>query len=390
MSSDRRPDLSRAGASRPGLAGLRTFIPAPLTAPWRELLLGALGVGLGLLCTEWISRHALAGQALWFVAPMGASAVLVFSVPASPLAQPWSVLGGNVISALVGVACHHVLGASGPALAAAGLLAVLAMIALRCLHPPGGAVAVTAALGSPTLESLGYSYAFWPVGLNSLLMLVLALVFNRLAGRHYPHQGAAPANVHRTADPLPSRRGGLQAEDVDAALASFGEVLDIDRHDLEEILVRAQLHARQRQWADVRCADVMARDVICVGPQAPIDTAWALLARHKVKALPVVDAGRRLVGIVSLHDFFLGREPAALERGPRMTEARRVSDIMTARVRSARPEQALAELVGAFSDGGLHHMPVVDEARRVVGMITQSDVVAALFSRQPAVAANAA
>ena len=364
-------------------ARLRPFVPAPLTAPWRELLLGALGVGLGLLCTEWISRHALAGQALWFVAPMGASAVLVFSVPASPLAQPWSVLGGNVVSALVGVACHHVMGASGPALAAAGLLAVLAMIALRCLHPPGGAVAVTAALGSPTLESLGYGYAFWPVGLNSLLMLLLALGFNRLAGRQYPHHGGAPANIHRTADPLPSRRAGFAKEDVDAALASFGEILDIDRQDLEEILVRAQQHAQQRHWGALRCADVMARDVVCVGPEASLDAAWALLARHKIKALPVVDTSQRLVGIVSLHDFFLGREPSALERFPRMTEARRVADIMTPKVRSARPEQALAELVGAFSDGGLHHMPVVDEARRVVGMITQSDVVAALFMRQP-------
>lgn len=384
--------MSGAGGGGRGWGRLRAFVPAPLTAPWRELLHGALGVGLGLLCTEWISHQALAGQALWFVAPMGASAVLVFSVPASPLAQPWSVLGGNVISALIGVACHHVLGASGPALAAAGLLAVLAMIALRCLHPPGGAVAVTAALGSPTLESLGYTYALWPVGLNSLLMLGLALVFNRLAGRHYPHQGAAPANVHRTADPLPSRRSVLQAEDVDAALASFGEVLDIDRQDLEEILVRAQLHARQRQWASVRCADVMARDVVCVGPEAPIDTAWGLLARHRVKALPVVDADHRLVGIVSLHDFFLGREPLAPDRVPRLprlTDARRVSEIMTERVRSVRPEQALAELVSAFSDGGNHHMPVVDEARRVVGMITQSDVVAALFMRQPAPAVAA-
>lgn len=365
------------------LARLRPFVPAPLTAPWRELLLGALGVGLGLLCTEWISRHALAGQALWFVAPMGASAVLVFSVPASPLAQPWSVLGGNVVSALIGVACHQVLGASGPALAAAGLLAVLAMIALRCLHPPGGAVAVTAALGSPTLESLGYGYAFWPVGLNSLLMLLLALVFNRLAGRQYPHHGGAPANLHRTTDPLPSRRAGFAKEDVDAALASFGEILDIDRQDLEEILVRAQQHAQQRHWGAIRCADVMARDVVCVGPEASLDAAWGLLARHKIKALPVVDTSQRLVGIVSLHDFFLGREPSALERFPRMTEARRVADIMTPQVRSARPGQALAELVGAFSDGGLHHMPVVDEARRVVGMITQSDVVAALFMRPP-------
>ena len=124
----------------------------------------------------------------------------------------------------------------------------------------------------------------------------------------------------------------------------------------------------------------MSRDVVTIGPNDSVDDAWALLARHKVKALPVVQADGTLAGIVSLHDFFVGHGKSDPRSVPVMSTARWVNEIMTSQVRVARPEQPIADLVGLFSDGGLHHMPVVDEAQRVVGMVTQSDVVAALFT----------
>jgi CBS domain-containing membrane protein len=133
----------------------------------------------------------------------------------------------------------------------------------------------------------------------------------------------------------------------------------------------------------VRCSDIMSSDVISVHPGDSVDEAWQRLAHHKVKALPVTDAAGKLVGIVSLHDFFIGQSAPEPNRLPRMSTARRVEEIMTQRVRSARPEQAIAELVKGFSDGGLHHMPVVNADNQVVGMVTQSDLVAALFMRSP-------
>lgn len=368
---------------------LRSFYPAPLAAGRREMWLGSLGVGIGLLFTEWFSRQVLGTSNPWFVAPMGASAVLLLSVPASPLAQPWSILGGNVVSAAIGVACLQGLGETGVSAALAGLAAVAAMFALRCLHPPGGAVALTAVFGGPTIHELGYGFALWPVAANSAFMLLLALLFNNVTGRRYPHHGFPKAHPHRTRDPLPSQRVGFNAADLDAALSSFGELLDIDRDDLEEIMVRAQMYARRRHWGAVRCGDIMSRDVVTIGPADSVDEAWARLARHKVKALPVVDADHRLVGIVSLHDFFIGQSAPVPERVPRMSTARRVAEIMTRQVRTARSEQPMADLVSAFSDGGLHHMPVVDAQAHVVGMITQSDVVAALFVVEPMVGSGA-
>ncbi|MEW5757335.1 MAG: HPP family protein [Pseudomonadota bacterium] len=358
---------------------LRLFYPAPLSMGRREIWLGILGVGLGLLFTEWLSRQVLGTVNPWFIAPMGASAVLLFAVPASPLAQPWALFGGNVIAALIGVACLQWFGDGGASAALAGAAAVAAMFALRCLHPPGGAVALTAVLAGGPIHALGYGFVLL-VAANSLFMLLLALLLHNGMGRRYPHHNAAASHPHGTRDPLPTHRTGFVKEDLDAALASFGEVLDIDREDLEELMIRAHRHAQRRHWGAMRCADLMSRDVVCVGPDASVDEAWVRLARHKIATLPVVDAEDKLVGIVSLHDFFMAQSERLPEGIPRHSAARRVADIMTRRVRTARPEQPIADLVHGFSDGGLHHMPVVDEQQRVVGMITQSDLVAALFT----------
>lgn len=364
----------------PFLLWLRGFKPAPLPVSRREIWLSCLGAGLGLLGTDWVSQLSLGTANPWFIAPMGASAVLLFAVPASPLAQPWSIVGGNLVSALIGVLCANTLGHGGLAAGAAGALAIGAMFALRCLHPPGGAVALTAVVGGPAIAELGYSYALWPVAANSVLLLAVALLFNNLTRRRYPHQPAPQPHPHRTADPLPSARLGFLKADLDAALASQGELLDITPEDLEQILTRAQLQASRRQFGEVLCQDIMSRDVVSIGPRDSVDEAWARLERHKVKALPVMDPeDGTLVGIVSLHDFFMAQAAPDPRKMPVMHTARYVADIMTRRVRTARPEQPMVDLVGLFSDGGLHHMPVVDEQYRVVGMITQSDVVAALF-----------
>ena len=106
--------------------------------------LGALaGVGLATLCC-WL---ALGGAPeLAIVAPIGASAVLVFAVPASPLAQPWSVVGGNAVSALVGLAVGQTVGDPFLAAGIATALAIGAMSLARCLHPPGGAIALGSAI----------------------------------------------------------------------------------------------------------------------------------------------------------------------------------------------------------------------------------------------------
>ena len=130
--------------------------------------------------------HASADLPIIF-APLGGSAVLVFAFPASPLAQPWPVLGGNTVSTLVGVAAFKLIPELGVAASVAVGGAILVMSLLRCLHPPGGAAALTAVVGSRSIHAAGYGLAFAPVSVAAGTLVVIALIFHRVMGRAYPH-----------------------------------------------------------------------------------------------------------------------------------------------------------------------------------------------------------
>lgn len=356
----------------------RDFFPVSTNTSIKESCYGALGAFVGLLGTALLCRWGLGLEVHWLIAPMGASAVLLFAAPASPLAQPWSIVVGNGVSALMGVLSASLVADPALAAALAVMLAIAAMFLTRSLHPPGGAVALTAVIGGEGIRQLGVGYVLLPVMLNSLLLLLLALCYNRLLGRRYPNSGQTQPNRHQTADPQPSERVATQAADIDFALEKHGELLDISRQDLQVLLQEAQLHALRARVGTVRVQDVMSRDLILIEAQQPAMAAWQLLSHHQVKALPVVDEAGRLTGIITLHDLMIDR---ALQqpRGAADLAELRVVDLMTRNVSTARRYQPLYDLVGAFSDGGLHHMPVVD-GEQLVGILTQSDMVAALFN----------
>lgn len=302
--------------------------------------------------------------------------MLLFAVPSSPLAQPWSIVGGNLISALIGVACATWLGHSGLAAGLAGGLAIAAMFLLRCLHPPGGAVALTAVLGGAGITELGYQFVLYPVALNSILLLAVALLFNNVLRSRYPHRHVEHASIHKTADPLPRDRLGFTREDLDAVLEARGELLDISGDDLEEVLLATEQQAYRRRFGEIRCADIMSRDMVSVGPETSLQQAWSLLQKHRLSTLPVVMDNAQLVGILSVHDLVrLERSPAA---NPQAVEV--VREVMTHKVRTGRPGWPITDLVQMLSDSGLHHVPIVDEHNVLHGMVTQSDVIAALFT----------
>jgi len=224
----------------------------PLTKPIlagarpTERMIACLGAAICIALTIVVcSRVPLHPADLPVIAaPLGASAVLVFAVPASPLAQPWSVVGGNTLSALVGVA----VSAFVPNLAlVAGLAvggAIVCMSLLRCLRPPGGAAALTAVIGGPAIHAAGFGYAALPVGLNSAALVLLGMLFHRATGRSYPHRTLpAPA-----ADPAT----GLHFADIDAALEEMHEGFDISRDDLDSLLSRAESHAIARRSFTLR------------------------------------------------------------------------------------------------------------------------------------------
>ncbi|MBF0125027.1 MAG: HPP family protein [Magnetococcales bacterium] len=161
----------------------------PPRLPLIELFWSGLGAfcGIGLvsyLHYRWLVPHDLA----LVIGSFGASAVLLYGVWGSPLAQPRNLMGGHILSGIIGVAMYQLLGGI-PWLAAAlaVALSVVAMQWTRTVHPPGGATALIAVIGSDQLHALGYGYALMPAGLGPLLMLLVALIVNNLApSRRYP------------------------------------------------------------------------------------------------------------------------------------------------------------------------------------------------------------
>jgi len=372
---------------------LRAFVPQPTTISRAERARAAAGAMVGLFVTFILSQivtGSLGSVPLALVAPMGASAVLLFCVPASPLAQPWPVIGGNTVSALIGVACWKLVG--NPVLAAplAGALAIGVMFLLRCLHPPSGAVALTAVLGGPAVQAAGFGFALMPVCLNSALIVLVALVYNNLTGRRYPHpQGSQLGNVHATQDPVPTARLGFTKEDLDAVLARYGQVLDVSRDDLEAILLETEMRAHARRFEVVNCAAIMSKDAVTVTPDTPLATAWRELRRHGLHALPVLDAQRRVLGMIGQNDFLhhvgLDDYQTLRERlrgllghllGVQVDRPATVAEIMQTTVQTVRCDEPVAVLIPAMSNRGLHHVPVVDGDGVFVGIVSQSDVLA--------------
>lgn len=344
-------------------------------------------------CHQLFSVHLLGSAGMWLVAPMGATAVLLFCLPAGPMSQPWPVIGGNIVSALVGVACVNLLGTGLYVAPLAGALAIAVMFALRCLHPPGGAAALTAVLAEPAVHALGFGFALLPVGLNSALMVGAALLVNNLTGRRYPHAQRSPLqNQHATQDAAPTARLGFQRDDLDAVLKQYGQVLDVSRDDLENIILATEAHAYERRFGIITCGAIMSKDVMTTEFGTELGDAWRALRYHHVHAMPVLNRARRVIGMVAQSDFLrysdlddfhmLGARLRKLVRRSGLTHTDKpevVGQIMTAPVVGAYVDTPIVELVPLMANSGLHHIPVLDREHRFAGIVTQSDVIAALY-----------
>lgn len=227
------------------------FRPLLAGATVRDRATACVGALFGIAVTAWIGSALLEPlQAVTIAAPIGASAVLLFAVPASPLAQPWPVFGGSVVSAAVGAVSG--LFVPEPALAAglavAGAIAVMSLS--RCLHPPGGGAALLAAT---LVGASGPLPLLTVVALNAACLVGAGWLFHRASRRPWPHR-ATPA----AAAPEP-----VLPEDVDAALADLGETWDIAREDLQRLVASSARHAETR-----RRASETGRARTAVGPRA--------------------------------------------------------------------------------------------------------------------------
>ncbi|MBD3820970.1 MAG: HPP family protein [Thiotrichales bacterium] len=220
----------------PLIANLSHFLGVSQTpVSHSEKIISALGGFIAIFCIMVVSHHYIPGVAsMGIVASMGASAVLLFAVPHGPLSQPWPLIGSHLLSAFVGVACA--LWIADPILA--GSLAVGISIGLmyylKCIHPPGGATALTAVVAGDAVQHLGFGFMLTPVLLNLVVIFGVAMLFNGLFyWRRYP------AYLQQTQKQVPvahSEFESLSHQDFIEALKEIDSFVDINEYDLNRIL----------------------------------------------------------------------------------------------------------------------------------------------------------
>lgn len=374
---------------------LRYLVPEPVQVSGRERWRAALAAFLAILTVGTISHGYFDHHTLpWLAAPMGASAVILFALPSSPLAQPWPFVGSHLIAATVGVACLLWVGDPVWAAALALSLSILLMYMAHAMHPPGGASALLPIITSEYVHDVGFSFVLYPIGLNVGVMVIMAIVLNRwLLKRRYPVPPFEPHDeVHHHADPRAMERAGITYDDLHGALADMDVYLDVNEEQLTQIYKRAGIHAMRRRMGEMNCEQIMSKDVVVIHREAGIDKAWDLLQFHRLRVLPVVDNDRTLVGIISALDVLSGvnrrrvlaRERSVWQRLRRVFSTKgmewRVEDVMTEKVVTVSKNTHIADIVPLLSEGGYHHLPVVDEQQRLVGMVTQSDLIATLHA----------
>jgi CBS domain-containing membrane protein len=373
-----------------------SIIPEALPLSTGEKLRSALAAFVAILLLAYISSLFVSGIGLpILVASMGASAVLLFAISHSPLSQPWPLIGGNLIPALIAVTCGKLIPDFAFAAAISVALSIFIMQILRCLHPPGGALALIPLLGDASVHELGYRFVLQPVGLNVLILLMLGFVINNLLpGRRYPLRVMpASKDIHKHDDPGSLDRLGVNQADLHNALKQMNTFLDVSEEDLGQVYKMAGMQAYRRKMGEITCADIMSRDLVTAEYGTELEEAWAQLRYHKIKAIPVVDKAQRVIGIITLVDFlkranlktyetfedklikFIRRTPGLASDKPEV-----VGQIMAAPVYSAKETMHIVELVPLLSERGLHHIPIVNAERRLVGMVTQSDLIAALYA----------
>jgi CBS domain-containing membrane protein len=379
----------------------RGFGPAVGHPPLREMLRACLGAGIGLtLCTFLVRLTMVPVTAegpdptLLLIAPLGATAMLAFAVPSSPLAQPWPALVGNTVSALVGVTVVLTVDEPWLALGLSVTCAMIAMMLLRATHPPAAGIALGTVLTADAVREAGFFYAFSPVMLDTALLLLVALAYNRFTGRVYPFRQPVEHVPRHLGDA--GLRPMIEPADLTEILQRSGLDANIGAADLSRLFEAAHRHAAEHLFDGVQAAQIMSRELVTAHPRMPVSQIAALFGQHKVRTLPVIGIGGMFEGLVSEADLVrtlqkpiekdesgvLGR---ILRTGREVVEPV-ADDVMTRKVSTVSETTPLGVLINLLAKGGQQAVPVLD-AGRLVGLVSRSDLIAALARAHKAVEA---
>lgn len=367
------------------MAGWRGLAPAMAGPKAVDLARAGGGAGLGLL----LAGLALHGIGLgWLIAPFGASAVLVFAVPNSPLAQPWSVVVGNTASALVVLVVLAALPARDWVVPLAVALAIVTMLALRALHPPGGAVALLVALGG----GVNGATTLATIAVGSGLLVGIGVLWNHAVGRVYPFRQPSQPGTHGTTDPTPEARIGLDPAELATILEDYRQSPNLGVADLARLVGAAEQAAAARRMEGFTAADIMSRDLVTVGPEAPLAHVADIFRKRGFTSLPVVGKDDVLLGLIFQIDLIRRAREDAFRQHHSLIRAfahlidshrkrpPKAGEIMETDSPRIAPETPVGAIMPLLADGGAEAVAVV-EGPRVVGIVTRTDLVSALSQR---------
>ncbi len=275
----------------------------------RERLVSMLGGFIGILAVFLLSTWFLKGAgAFVLVASMGASAVLLFAVPHGALSQPWPLVGGHLVSAVIGVTCSKLSPNFFVAAPLAVGLAIGAMHYLRCIHPPGGATALAATIGGTEITSLGYGFIVAPVLLNVLVILFTAILFNYFfAWRRYPVYFARRKSAV-SQSPNQGAVAQISHEDFVYALSEIDSFIDVSENDLLTIY---DLVTRSREGKHVDPSVLALGHCYSNGKYGELWSVRQIIdweeesesADRRLIYKVVAGAHRRNTGVISLDEF---------------------------------------------------------------------------------------
>ncbi len=382
---------------------LSRWLPEQSELSAKSILLSSFSALIAIAIVGLVSQYSLSGYNVPIMAAsMGASAVLLFVVPTSSLAQPWAFVGGHLVSALIGVICAKLIPDITVAAAIAVGASIFAMYYLRCMHPPGGAAALLAVLGGDSIHALGFQFLLSPVLLNVSIMLACAFIYWRLAGVHqHPATSVTKLDQHwaRTEEDWLVTDSPFSDENLNQAIASMDTFIDISRQDLKEIYTHALQHSHTHNLGDIRCHEAMNSPTISVEYGTELETVWQLFEQHNIRGVPVVDNFERIIGIVTVSNFVHNAEGLNTDKESSNTSHNKMAEqltllrkrtpgfeskkpevagqIMSSPVITAQENDRLANLTPLFTQHAIHHIPVVNDKRKLVGMLAREDVLAA-------------
>ena len=361
--------------------------PVASRPSWKELTRSSIGVGLGisLACLLIGIADYFYPHLLFLFAPLGATAVLVFAVPSSPLAQPWNCVVGNAVSALYTLLLLCAF-PSLPHIALATLAvtgAVLLMFLLRALHPPGGAVALMMVLAAEQLLPVGWPLLI-PVALLSAAMVLVGVCYHRACGRSYLHHSLVTTKTQR-----PATRLALSEEDLQQLLQRFEQSYNLTPEDLGDLLAAAEEDAIKRRMSSVSCGTVMSANLLTIKLETPLEEVAELFHRHLIKSLPVIDEQGELIGRVLRADLFdwlwqdhYSRQQQTIWKRLRNRSTKGYStakDLMRVPEMSVQETTPMGDLLQELASHDVQFIAVL-RAKVLVGVITRSDVIRTLLA----------